>query len=182
MLCKQFHHVAYRCKDAKQTVDFYTRMLGLKFSHVMGADHVPSTGLYSPHIHIFFELEDGSNIAFFECPHDPGEVKDLTSPDWIQHIAFRVADLQTLEAAKKDLESKGIKVLGPTVHDDFVTSIYFWDPSGHRLELTSVMADQQRMKRYEEEAPRALEVWNRTHDWSNRREAFGADQGYAHRE
>ena len=90
MLCKRLHHAAYRCLDAKETVRFYTEILGLKFSHAMGEDHVPSTGLYSPHIHIFFQMEDGSCIAFFECPNDPGSIKDMTSPDWIQHFAFKV--------------------------------------------------------------------------------------------
>jgi hypothetical protein len=46
--------------------------------------------LYSPHIHIFLEMEDGSSIGFFEVPKDPGNMKDLTSPDWIQHFAFEV--------------------------------------------------------------------------------------------
>jgi len=61
MLCKKLHHAAFRCRDAAETVDFYTRVLGLKFSHAMGEDHVPSTGRYSPHIHIFFEMEDGTS-------------------------------------------------------------------------------------------------------------------------
>ena len=81
MLCKKLHHAAYRCKDAVETTRFYTEVLGLKFAHAMGEDHVPSTGKYSPHVHIFFEMEDGSSIAFFECPNDPGNMKDLSSPD-----------------------------------------------------------------------------------------------------
>jgi catechol 2,3-dioxygenase-like lactoylglutathione lyase family enzyme len=48
MLCKKLHHAGFRCKDARETVDFYTNVLGLKFSHAMGEDHVPSTGEYSP--------------------------------------------------------------------------------------------------------------------------------------
>ena len=88
MLCKGLHHAAFRCRDARETVDFYTEVLGLKFIHAMGEDHVPSTGKYSPHIHVFLEMEDGSSIAFFECPKDPGNMKDPESPDWIQHFAF----------------------------------------------------------------------------------------------
>ena len=94
MLCKKLHHAAFRCRDAEETVRFYTEVLGLKFSHAMGEDHVPSSGLYSPHIHIFFEMEDGSSIAFFECPKDPGNMKDAESPDWIQHFAFEVDSVE----------------------------------------------------------------------------------------
>ena len=50
--------------------------------------------------HIFFEMEDGSNIAFFECPKDPGNMKDLESPDWIQHFAFEVESVDVPPSPK----------------------------------------------------------------------------------
>lgn len=178
MLCKKLHHAAFRCKDAVETTKFYTEVLGLKFSHAMGEDHVPSTGQYSPHVHIFFEMEDGSNIAFFECPRDPGNVKDLQSPDWIQHFAFEVESTEALLRAKAALEAKGLKVVGPTNHDDFILSIYFFDPSGHRLELTARTAPAERLKVFEEEAPKVLDLWAQTHDWSQREKVFGAKSGY----
>lgn len=182
MLCKKLHHAAYRCRDARETVEFYTKMLGLKFTHAMGEDHVPSTGKYSPHVHIFFEMEDGSHIAFFECPQDEGEAsgRDPQTPGWIQHFAFEVADVDTLLRAKDELEGKGLKVVGPTDHDDFITSIYFFDPSGHRLELTArTCHDPVRLQGYVEEAPKVLELWEQTHDWSQREKVFGSQSGYA---
>jgi catechol 2,3-dioxygenase-like lactoylglutathione lyase family enzyme len=166
MLCKKLHHAAFRCKDAAETVDFYTRVLGLKFSHAMGEDHVPSTGRYSPHIHIFFEMEDGSSIAFFECPNDPGSMKDLESPDWIQHFAFEVESMDALLEARRRMQAHGIEVTGPVNHDDFVESIYFFDPSGHRLELTARTCDAGRLRQFEQEAPKVLALWSKTHDWS----------------
>lgn len=180
MLCKKLHHAAFRCKDAAETSRFYTEVLGLKFAHAMGEDHVPSTGKYSPHVHIFFEMEDGSNIAFFECPQDEGEPsgRDPSTPAWVQHFAFEVADIATLMQAKKDLEAKGLSVVGPTNHDDFITSIYFFDPSGHRLELTTRTCDVARYSEFEAEAPRVLALWNATHDWSKREEVFGTKTGY----
>ena len=178
MLCKKLHHAAFRCKDAAETVEFYTRVLGLRFSHAMGEDHVPSTGRYSPHIHIFLEMEDGSSIAFFECPQDPGNARDLESPDWIQHFAFEVQSVEALREAKLRIEGQGIEVIGPVNHDDFVESIYFFDPSGHRLELTARICGADRLRMYEEEAPRVLELWKKTRDWSRREEVFGAKTGY----
>jgi glyoxylase I family protein len=182
MLCKKLHHAAYRCRDAQATVEFYTGVLGLKFAHAMGEDHVPSTGRFSPHVHIFFEMEDGSSIAFFECPSDEGEPsgRDPATPGWIQHFAFEVESVQTLLQAKADLQAKGLDVVGPTHHDDFIASIYFFDPSGHRLELTArTCHDPQRLQAFAEEAPRVLALWNQTHDWSRRAELFGAASGYA---
>jgi glyoxylase I family protein len=173
MLCKKLHHAAFRCKDAVETVEFYTKVLGLKFSHAVGGDYVPSTGRYSPHIHIFFEMEDGSSIAFFECPKDPGNMKDLESPDWIQHFAFEVGSVDALKEAKRRMQAQGIEVLGPTNHEDFVLSIYFFDPSGHRLELTTRTCDEARLKEFEQQAPKLLALWNQTHDWSQREKVLG---------
>lgn len=180
MLCKSLHHAAFRCKDARETVDFYTNVLGLKFIHAMGEDHVPSTGLYSPHIHIFFEMEDGSCIAFFELPKDQGQPsgRDPETPGWVQHFAFRVADEATLLKAKADLEAKGVSVIGPVNHDDFLLSIYFFDPSGHRLELGVHTATAEQDKQFRDEAMDALMVWDQTHDWSQREKVFGAAAGY----
>jgi catechol 2,3-dioxygenase-like lactoylglutathione lyase family enzyme len=177
MLCKKLHHAAFRCRDAAETTAFYTEVLGLTFAHAMGEDHVPSTGKYSPHVHIFFEMEDGSNIAFFECPKDPGNMKDLESPDWIQHFAFEVENVEVLLAAKARLQAKGLTVVGPTNHDDIMLSIYFFDPSGHRLELTVRTCEPERAKRFVHEAQGVLEIWNKTHDWSQRERAFGAKTG-----
>lgn len=178
MLCKKLHHAAYRCRDARETVEFYTKVLGLKFSHVMGEDHVPSTGVYSPHIHVFLQMEDGSHIAFFEAPRDRGNMRDMEMPDWIQHFAFEVESVATLHDAKRHLESKGVEVVGPTNHDDFILSIYFFDPSGHRLELTTRLSPPDRESEFEKEAPEALAVWEQTHDWSQRQRIFGAQRGY----
>ena len=179
MLCKKLHHAAFRCRDAEETVRFYTEVLGLKFSHAMGADHVPSTGEYSPHMHVFLEMEDGSNLAFFEVPRAPGAMRDTAMPDWIQHFAFQVESVEALREAKTRLEARGIEVVGPTNHDDFILSIYFFDPNGHRLELTTPTCDPGRLRMFEAEAPRVLAFWNETHDWSQRERAFGSKEGYA---
>src|SRR5712671_985814 len=59
------HHWAYRCRDAEETRHFYEDLLGLPLVHVVTADHV-STGKSTPFAHVFFELADGSCIAFFD--------------------------------------------------------------------------------------------------------------------
>ncbi|MFM0045654.1 VOC family protein [Paraburkholderia sediminicola] len=180
MLCKSLHHAAFRCKDARTTVDFYTTVLGLKFIHAMGEDHVPSTGEYSPHIHIFFEMEDGSCIAFFELPKDGGQPsgRDSQTPGWVQHFAFRVANRTVVDEAKERLKALGLSVTGPTNHDDFLYSIYFFDPSGHRLELSAHTATAEQDRQFLAEAMDVLELWEKTHDWSQRAALFGSPSGY----
>ena len=131
---KSLHHVAYRCKDAKQTADFYTKVLGLEYAMAVSEDRVPSTGEAHPYMHIFFRMDDGSYVAFFELPESPDMGRDGNTPLWVQHLALRVADEETMMRCKKRIESHGIEVLGPVDHT-ICKSIYFFDPNGHRLEL-----------------------------------------------
>lgn len=141
MLLKKLHHVAYRCHDAQATVDFYTKVLGLTFAKAIIQDEVPSIGLRDPHTHIFFEMEDGSYIAFFDMMSSEDKIAD-EDRDWAQHLALEVEDVETLLAAKDRLEAAGIDVVGPTDHV-ICQSIYFHDPSGHRLEMAARTATEE---------------------------------------
>jgi glyoxylase I family protein len=58
------------------------------------------------------------------------------------------------------MEARGMSVVGPTEHDGFILSIYFFDPSGHRLELTVRTAPPERLLQFEAEAPAVLELWD----------------------
>jgi glyoxylase I family protein len=157
-MLKKLHHVAYRCNDAKETVEFYTKMLGLKFAHALSNDRVPSTRMWSPHLHIFFEMADGSYIAFFEVPCSPPAQKDPNTPDWVQHLALEVENEQVLLDAKKRLEDAGIDVVGVTDHG-FCHSIYFFDPSGHRLEMTIRRDSKEELEEFAANAQSVLDTW-----------------------
>ena len=167
------HHVAYRCKDAKQTVDFYTRYLGLPFRIAIADNRVPSTKEWSPHIHIFFEMADGSHVAFFEVPEAPGMQLDPNTPSWVQHLALKLPDMATLLAYKQRLEEGAVKVIGPTNHG-LCQSIYFFDPSGHRLELAVDTMTPAIAARLEQEAGPLLEHWDK------HKTAGDADFGWLH--
>lgn len=161
MLVKSLHHVAYRCKNAKETAEFYTRALGLKYKMAVSADTVLSTGQYSPHFHLFFEMEDGSSVAFFEVPESPDMGFDPNTPDWVQHLALRVGSMDELLAAKKRLQDMGVEVLGPADHR-ICRSIYFHDPSGHRLELAFPTETPEMTAAMQRAAPAMLDQWNKT--------------------
>ena len=157
-MLKKLHHVAYRCRDAEETVDFYTRLLGLKFAHALSNDRVPSTREWSPHLHIFFEMADGSYIAFFEVPCSPPAQPDPNTPAWVQHLALEVADEKTLLEAKARLEAGGVEVIGVVDHG-FCGSIYFFDPSGHRLELSIRTDSEAARDEFADNADAVLRRW-----------------------
>tara|TARA_R110000782_G_scaffold249944_2_gene337219 strand:+ start:408 stop:959 length:552 start_codon:yes stop_codon:yes gene_type:complete len=155
------HHVAYRCKDAKETVEFYRDVLGMDFQLAIAEDHVPSTGAYDPYMHIFLDAGNGNVLAFFELPEQPDMDRDHNTPQWVQHIAFKVATMDDLLAAKARAEAHGLDVIGPTNHGIF-RSIYFFDPNGHRLELACNTGTPEQMAELKRVAPEMLEEWSRT--------------------
>jgi catechol 2,3-dioxygenase-like lactoylglutathione lyase family enzyme len=136
MKIRQIHHVAYRCHDARETVLWYQRHLGMDFVLAIAEDHVPSTHAPDPYMHVFLDAGNGNVLAFFELPNSPPMGRDTATPEWVQHIAFEVGSVADLEAAKARLEAAGIAVVGITDHTIF-KSIYFFDPNGHRLELAA---------------------------------------------
>ncbi len=153
------HHVAYRCKDAQATVDFYSKLLDMPFRIAFAENRVPSTKEWSPHIHIFFEMADGSHLGFFELPESPPMQKDPATPDWVQHLALKVDAPALLDTYKSRLEAAGVKVTGPTDHG-FCRSIYFFDPNGHRMELSADTSTPDMMARLYAEAGPLLTHWN----------------------
>ena len=83
MAVQQLHHVAYRCNDAKETADFYTKLLGLEYYAAVSEDTIPSTGEKCLYMHIFFAMADGSCVAFFEffpCIQETNDLKDRVFP------------------------------------------------------------------------------------------------------
>ncbi|WP_372737796.1 VOC family protein [Neptunomonas sp.] len=158
---EQIHHVAYRCNDAKETVEFYQNMLNMEFLVAIAEDLVPSTKEPDPYMHLFMDAGNGNILAFFELPTKPKMDRDRMTPEWVQHIAFRVESEAALMEAKADLEAKGLDVLGPTNHG-VIKSIYFFDPNGHRLELTCLTGSDEQMKELKRVAPLMLEEWSRT--------------------
>ena len=161
MLIQKIHHVAYRCKDAKETVDWYTKHLGMKFVLAIAENEVPSTKAPDPYMHVFLDAGNGNVLAFFELPTQPAMDRDRNTPTWVQHLAMKVDSIETLIATKQRLEAEGIDVIGPTDHTIF-KSIYFFDPNGHRLELAADCGTPEMYRKLDEVKWDMLEEWSKT--------------------
>jgi catechol 2,3-dioxygenase-like lactoylglutathione lyase family enzyme len=153
--------VAYRCRDAQETVNFYRDLLGMEFKLAIAEDRVPSTQAPDPYMHVFLDAGQGNVLAFFELPNSPLMGKDPNTPEWVQHIAFAVEGVDELQAIKARLEAHGIDVLGPVDHGIF-DSIYFFDPNGHRLELAADKGTPEELAELKRVAPDMLDEWSRT--------------------
>jgi len=157
---KQIHHVAYRCKDAKETVKFYNEHLDMDFVLAISEDKVPSTKEPDPYMHVFLDAGQGNILAFFELPNSPEMGFDQNTPDWVQHIAFQLETIEDLMAAKERLENAGLEVVGPTDHT-IIRSIYFFDPNGHRIELTVDTSTPEMMQELDRLKWEMLEEWSK---------------------
>jgi catechol 2,3-dioxygenase-like lactoylglutathione lyase family enzyme len=131
-MIRKLHHNAYRCSDSERTRRFYEDFLGLRLAGTLEITQT-KTGREADVLHTFYELGDGSYLAFFEAPGMPFEFKD--QHDFDLHIALEV-DEPTLLSMFEEGKRRGIETRGISDHD-FIHSIYFRDPDGYVIELTT---------------------------------------------
>jgi catechol 2,3-dioxygenase-like lactoylglutathione lyase family enzyme len=131
-MLKGLHHNAYRCRDSEETRKFYSDFLGLPLTNAFEISATKS-GRPTKTLHSFYQMDDGSCLAFFEDPDRPFEFKE--QHDFDLHIALEVAhsDLQPMLEKGK---AAGIETRGISDHG-FIDSIYFRDPNGYVIELTA---------------------------------------------
>ena len=130
----KLHHNAYRCRDSGETRKFYEDFLGLRLAGTLEIKETKS-GRRTDTLHTFYELGDGSYLAFFEAPDMPFEFKP--QHDYDLHIALEV-DKPALKAMLARGKERGIETRGISDHG-FIHSIYFRDPNGYVIELTAKM-------------------------------------------
>jgi catechol 2,3-dioxygenase-like lactoylglutathione lyase family enzyme len=131
MSIKGLHHNAYRCRDSERTRQFYEGFLGLPLAHAFEIK-TTMTGRDTRVLHSFYQMADGSFLAFFEAPDQPFEFKN--QHDFDLHIALEV-DEPTLHGMFDRGKAEGIETRGIADHG-FIRSIYFRDPDGYVIELT----------------------------------------------
>ena len=139
-MIKGLHHNAYRCRDSEETRKFYEDFLGLPLVHTLKIEETKtgrSTG--AGVLHTFFQLDDGSCLAFFDAPGVPFEFKD--QHDFDLHIALEV-EPDALDKMMAKGRAEGREVRGPADHK-FIRSIYFRDPNGYVIELTAKVAGRE---------------------------------------
>jgi catechol 2,3-dioxygenase-like lactoylglutathione lyase family enzyme len=130
-------HAAFISADTSATVAFYAGILGMELVAAVLDDKIPSTGEPIPYFHSFFRMGDGSTIAFFEAPELPPPSPD-SHPAYatFRHFAMEVNSTALVDEWASWLRSNGLDVIGPVDHG-IIYSVYFRDPDGNRLEITT---------------------------------------------
>jgi len=152
------NHAAWVTHDVEATAAFYTKIMGMELASTIYDDRVPSTGDEFPYFHIFFRMQDGSTIAFFEAPGLPSR-PDVTHPAYeiFDHLALQAADREEVDRWANWLRENGVALIGPVDHKGFVYSIYFHDPNGIRLEITAPLDPD--WNRHTEQGNTDLALW-----------------------
>ncbi len=126
------HHNAYRCQNAEETRKFYEDFLGLPMVNAFEIGET-KTGRSTNTLHFFFQMQDGSCLAFFESNDFPFEFKE--QHDYDLHIALEIP-LEDLQPWLEKGKAVGLETRGIADHN-FIHSIYFRDPNGYVIELTA---------------------------------------------
>ncbi len=137
MTTSGFHHVAYACRDPEATRHFYEDLLGFPLVHT----EVVATGEGEGYFrHLFFDLGDGSCIAFFDV-HDVGERDGWSAaisegaglPVWVNHVAFG-ATSERQEEVRARMTDVGVAPFMEIDHG-WCHSLYYLDPDRIMVEF-----------------------------------------------
>jgi catechol 2,3-dioxygenase-like lactoylglutathione lyase family enzyme len=135
-MIRKLHHNAYRCRDSEETRRFYEEFLGLPLVSTLEIKETKS-GRPTNTLHTFYQLDDGSCLAFFEAPDMAFEFK--RQHDYDLHIALEVSR-EAVDTMLAKGKAAGIETRGVSNHG-FIDSIYFRDPNGYVIELCAKRGD-----------------------------------------
>lgn len=129
------NHLAMITNDMEKTVKFWTEVMRCPITTTLHLPPVdPYAGLTWSDLadkkHYFFDIGNGSRIAFFDLGDLAPEQKESGTN---HHVALGVADEDELLENKAHLEAHGVEV-SDVVDHFFCKSIYFKDPNGIYME------------------------------------------------
>ncbi|NVJ22084.1 MULTISPECIES: VOC family protein [Myxococcus] len=133
----RLHHTAYVTKDLEATRRFYEDLIGLPLIATW-CESDELFGALRTYCHTFFELGDGSALAFFQF--EKSSDQELFGPSMpptpFHHIALNV-DVETQGAIEQRLRAAGYTEPELYVLEHgYCRSLYIKDPNGMIVEFT----------------------------------------------
>ena len=122
-------HVALSVRDVARAAKWYIEVLGFERLHEGMWNGVPT-----------FIGKENTGIALFPASPDAKSMPSAHRDIRMLHLAFR-ANRENFLAAQRELEKRGIKF---EFQDHEIShSIYFRDPDGHQLEITTYELEER---------------------------------------
>ncbi len=116
-------HIALAVRDVERSVAWYKEVLGLERRYEDAWGNYPAVvGVGTTSIALF-------PVEGTEPKASPG--RDVLA---MRHFAFRT-DRSNFDAARRELARRGISL--QSQHHGIAESIYFQDPDGHEVEITT---------------------------------------------
>ena len=132
-------HVALSVRDIERSIQWYIDVLGFETQHQGMWDGVPT-----------FIGKGNTALALFPVRETENRMAPCRAAITMLHLAFRT-DRANFLKAQKELEQRGIKF---HFQDHEIShSIYFRDPDGHELEITTYELEGSASSRVPTEAP-----------------------------
>ncbi len=120
-------HVALAVRDVEEAAKWYADVLGFERRYEGMWDGIPT-----------FIAKKNTAIALFPVREDDSKSSAPTGKTRMLHLAFR-ANMKNFLGAQDELQKRGIKF---EFQDHEIShSIYFRDPDGHHLEITTYELD-----------------------------------------
>jgi glyoxalase family protein len=124
------HHITIVGANRQTSIDFWEGVLGMPF--VFEQPNLDNES----ESHLYFDPGDGRLITVFTNEERaPGPTRTSTDIGCVHHIAFAISQA-TFKQVVERLDERGIRHSGPRDRG-FMDSIYFEDPLGLLVELSS---------------------------------------------
>ena len=155
---KRLHHHALRTDDMESTRHFYEDLLGMPMVSTLTQQIDPTTGKEAPYLHCFFEMGDGSAIAFFEFVSGRDKAPKVPQDAMDHHLAISVPNFDDIQELKARLEAGGVIIGG--IDHGFCYSFYVRDPNDMLVELVYDPDNELEInEEYARNAKAELERW-----------------------
>ncbi len=131
------HHNAYVTEDMEAVRKFYEEIIGFPLVATW-AEQTDLFGKERTYMHCFFDIGDGSCLAFFQFADadDQKEFGPELPPSGFRHLAMKV-DQDTQDGIRDRLAAAGIgEPQTYILNHGYCYSLYCFDPSGLLVEFT----------------------------------------------
>lgn len=157
----KLHHNAYVTTDMEAVRHFYEEIIGYPLVATW-AEKTDLFGKERTYMHCFFDIGDGSCLAFFQFAdaEDQKEFGPQLQPSAFRHLAMKV-DSETQDGIRDRLAAAGIgEPQTYILNHGYCYSLYVLDPAGLLVEFTVDHDDVENINAGKKKtAHRDLEQW-----------------------